>query len=182
MIVETERLKIRSIELEDEQTYIEMASDGSLQDIFGDCTDCREWMNSWIQEARALDRENNPRREYLAYAIMEKHSGTLLGSVGCSYYEDLGQVGITFFIGGKHRGRGFAAEATAAYARYLLAHYDIHKLIATVKDDNTASWKTIERAGFTLTETRMYRDINDEKEELYRFYELKDIISKVLMH
>lgn len=182
MIVETERLKIRSIELQDEQGYIEMASDGSLQEVFGDCTDCREWMNSWIQEAQALDQEDNPSRKYLAYAITEKHSGTLLGSVGSSYYKDLGQVGITFFIGGTHRGKGFAAEAAAAYTQYFFAHYDIHKLIATVKDDNAASWKTIERAGFTLTETKMYQDINDEREELYRFYELNDKISRVLMH
>ena len=182
MIIETDRLKIRSIELRDEQAYIEMASDGSLQDVFGDCTNCQEWMNSWIQEARTLDQENNPNREYLAYAITEKYSGTLLGSVGCSYYEDLRQVGITFFIGGNHRGNGFAAEAAAAYAQYFFAHYDIHRLIATVRDDNAASWKTIEKAGFTLTETRMYRDINDEQEELYRFYELSDKISKVLMH
>ena len=182
MIIETKRLRIRSIELQDEQAYIEMASDGSLKDVFGDCTDCREWMNSWIQEARTLDQENNPNREYLAYAVTEKHSGTLLGSVGCSYYEDLQQVGITFFIGGNHRGNGFAAEAAAAYAQYFFAHYDIHRLIATVRVDNAASWKTIEKAGFTLKETKMYRDINDEQEELYRFYELSDEIGKVLVH
>lgn len=182
MLIETERLKIRSIELQDERAYIEMAGDGSLRDVFGDCTDCREWMNSWIQEAQALDRENNPNQKYLAYAIAEKHSGRLLGSVGCSYYEDLQQTGITFFIGGEYRGNGFAAEAVAAYTQYFFTHYDIHRLIATVRDDNAASWKTIEKAGFTLTETKMYRDINDEKEELYRFYELSDKISGVLTH
>ncbi len=39
-----------------------------------------------------------------------------------------------------------------------------------IREDNLPSWKTIERAGFSLTERKMYRDINDANEELYRFY------------
>lgn len=141
MFIETERLIIRSIEPMDEQAYIDMASDGSLQDIFGDCSDCREWMGTWIQEARALDRQNNPAREYLAYTVTDKQRGIPLGSVGCSYYEDLKQVGIVYFIGSAFRGQGYAAEAATAYAQYFFTHYDIHKLIATVRENNAAFQK-----------------------------------------
>lgn len=182
MFIETERLIIRSIEPTDEQAYIDMASDGSLQDIFGDCSDCREWMGTWIQEARALDQQNNPAGEYLAYTVTDKQRGIPLGSVGCSYYEDLKQVGITYFIGSAFRGQGYAAEAATAYAQYFFTHYDIHKLIATVRKNNAASCKTVERAGFVLLDTKMYRDIHDEQEELYRFYELRNKIDTVLAH
>lgn len=180
MFIETERLIIRSIESTDEQAYINMASDGSLHDIFGDCRDCQEWMGSWIREAQALDREDNPGREYLAYAVTEKKSGTLLGSMGCSYYEDRKQTGLCFFIGAPHRGQGYAAEAAAAYVNYFFSHYDIHKIIATIRDDNPASWRIMEKTGFALTETRLYQDINDEEEKLYRFYELNSPVSRVL--
>ena len=44
------------------------------------------------------------------------------------------------------------------------------ELIATVREENIASWKTIEKASFQLVERKMYQDINDAKEELYRFY------------
>lgn len=182
MFIETERLIIRSIEPTDEQAYIDMASDGSLQDIFGDCSDCREWMGTWIQEARALDRQNNPAGEYLAYTVTDKQRGIPLGSVGCSYYEDLKQVGITYFIGSAFRGQGYAAEAATAYAQYFFTHYDIPRLIATVRENNAASWKTVERAGFVLLDTKMYRNINDEQEELYSFYELRNKIDTVLAH
>lgn len=47
-------------------------------------------------------------------------------------------------------------------------------MIATVRDENIPSWKVIEKAEFTQTGKRMYRDLNDDKEELYRFYEIKD--------
>lgn len=182
MFIETEKLIIRSIEPEDEQAYIDMASGGDLQDIFGDCSDCREWMASWIQEARALDRQDNPTGDYLAYAVTEKLHGILLGSVGCTYYEDLNQVGVTCFTGAAFRGQGYAAEAVTAYVQYFFTHYDIHRLIATVREDNTASWKTVENAGFVLSETRMYRDINDKKEELYRFYRRDDPLRPIPAH
>ena len=60
MYLETERLIIRSLEPGDEEAFIDMASDGSLGDIFGDWGDCRKWMNSWIREALDLDRADDP--------------------------------------------------------------------------------------------------------------------------
>lgn len=171
MYIETERLIIRSIKPEDENAYIEMASDGSLHEIFGDCSCCHEWMGDWIKEARKLDIENCPAKDYLAYAITEKSHGTILGSVGCSYYEDLKKIGITFFIGAAYRGKSYAAEAAAAYVNYFFGHYSVSEMIATVRADNIPSRKSVEKAGFALKEAKLYRDINDDEEILYRFYE-----------
>ena len=182
MYIETERLIIRSLESTDAQAYIEMASDGSLHDIFGDCRDCHKWIGTWIREAQALEREDRPDREYLAYAVTEKQTGALLGSVGCSYYEDRKQTGMCYFIGVQYREQGYAAEAAAAYVAYFFSHYDIHKMIALIRDANTASWKTIEKIGFILTGTKVYQDINDDKEQLYRFYQLSSPVSKALTH
>lgn len=170
MRLETKRLIIRSLLPEDENAYIKMASDGSLHEIFGDCSDCQEWMGGWIAEAMQLDKENNPHREYLAYAVLEKRENRVVGSVGCSYYEDLNKTGITYFIGGQERKKGYASEAARAYADYFLQTYPDSEIIATVQAQNTPSCKVVENAGFSLTETKNYRDINDEKEEIYNFY------------
>ncbi|MDE5802817.1 MAG: GNAT family N-acetyltransferase [Lachnospiraceae bacterium] len=170
MRLETKRLIIRSLLPEDEAAYIEMAADGSLHEIFGDCSDCKEWMGDWLKEAIQLDKENNPRREYLAYAIAEKENGQVIGSVGCSYYADLDKTGITYFIGNDYRQKGYAAEAARAYADYFLKNYPYPEIIATIQTKNIPSCKVAEQAGFSLTETKNYRDINDEKEEIYNFY------------
>ena len=42
-----------------------------------------------------------------------------------------------------------------------------------IKDNNAASWRTAEKSGFKLLETKMYKDIGDENEELYRFYSIE---------
>lgn len=173
MRIDTERLTIREFRTEDEKVLIEMVSDGSLHDVFGDCADCTEWMGEWLCEARALTGADDPGKAYLAYALEEKETGRLIGTVGCSRYEDLGETGITYCVGGKYRGRGYAAEAAKAYAGYFLNRYDAERLIATIREENIPSWKSIERAGFVLDEKKMYKDLNDEREELYRFYSFR---------
>ena len=173
MYIETDRLILRSLELTDEKAFVEMASDGTLNEIFGDCGECDKWMKDWLAEAISLDKEDNPNREYLAYAILEKKRNIVVGSVGCSFYEDLNKTGITYFIGSSYRKKGYASEAVAAYVKYFLEHYNANEMIATVKRENEASCKTVENAGFTLQETKRYQDINDEKAELYNFYSVK---------
>lgn len=63
-------------------------------------------------------------------------------------------------------------EAVQAFITFFFEHYNESELMLTILDDNIPSWKMAEKAGFTLVEKKMYQDIDDEKEELYRFYAL----------
>ncbi len=171
MLIETQRLIIRDLKPEDEKVFVEMASDGSLNDVGFDDS-CGEWMTAWITEAKQFAIRNNPCKDYLAYVITLKNVNKVIGSVGCSYYEDLQEVGITYFIGAHYRNAGYAVEAVRAYTKYFFDCYDIQKMIATVRAENISSWKVVEKVGFLLTEKKMYKDLNDSKEEMYHFYEI----------
>lgn len=172
MFLETENLIIRSLDIKDGQVFATMAGDGSLFDVGFDA-DCKAWMDQWIKEAIALCEIDDPKKEYLAYAVCLKETNALIGSVGCSFYADLDEVGITYFIGDTYRGHGYAAESIKAYTDYFFSQYPIHRLIATIREANIASWKTIEKCSYSLTEKKMYKDIKDEAKQLYRFYEFK---------
>lgn len=172
MRIETKRLRIREFLPSDEPELLRMAADDSLVDVGFD-RDCGAWLGGWIVGARELTQRDDPRADYLAYAVEQIETGMLIGSVGTSFYTDLDQVGITYFIGAQYRGGGYAAEAVRAYVRYFFEHYDEDALIATIREENLPSWKTVENAGFHLTQKRMYRDINDREETYYRFYCLK---------
>lgn len=104
--------------------------------------------------------------------IEDKGTGSPVGSVGCSFYVDMGKVGVTYFIGADFRNAGYASEAIKAYVRYFFEHFDENEIIATIREDNLPSWKAIEKAGFSLTDRKMYKDINDANKELYRFYSM----------
>ena len=171
MLIETERLIIRDVETEDGTYFAEMASDGSLNDCGLD-KDCHRWMTEWVSEAKELSIRDNPKMDWLAYTITLKNKNIIVGSIGCSYYDDLEEIGITYFIGAQYRNNGYASEAIRAYVKYFFAHYDVQKMIATVRDENVSSCKAVEKAGFRLIEKRMYKDLNDDKEELYHFYEI----------
>ena len=127
MILETERLIIRSLCQADEKVFIDMASDGSLWEIFGDCSECHKWMGEFITEAIRLEAEDNPYHEYSAFAIEDKINRVVVGSVGSSYYEDFKEVGVTYFIGAEYRGNGYAAEALQCLADYLFGGYHLKK-------------------------------------------------------
>lgn len=172
MVIQTNRLKIRSIVLADEIPFIEMASDGSLNDVGFD-KNCSSWMKDWILEAQSLEQKDKPRTDYLAYTIEDKKNGIPIGVVGCSYYTDMEKVGITYFIGAEYRNKGYASEAVKAYMQYFFEHYNEMEMIATIREDNIPSWKVIEKIGFVLTGKQMYKDINDINEELYRFYSVQ---------
>lgn len=170
MMLETERLIVRDVQTEDAASFAQMAADGSLRDVgFG--PDCGKWINAWIIEAQELAAKNRPDGDYLAYTVVLKNSGAVVGSVGCSWYEDLQEIGITYFIGAQYRNRGYAAEAARAYAEFFFSRYRAPRLIATIREDNPASWNAVEKAGFQLTGVQMYQDINDREAALYRFYE-----------
>ena len=171
MLIETQRLIIRDLKTEDAILFAEMAADGSLNDVGFD-RDCSSWITEWMTEAKDFAIRDNPDMDYLAYSITLKEGNIVIGSIGCSYYEDLKKTGIKYFIGAQYRNNGYAVEAAGAYAEYFFKHYNVPKMIATVRAENISSWKVVEKAGFTLNEKRMYKDLNDDKEELYHFYEI----------
>ena len=65
------------------------------------------------------------------------------------------------------------SEAVKAYLDYYFDHYEENEIRANIRDANVPSWKTAEKAGFVLEEKRMYKDIDDSEEQLYRFYSIK---------
>lgn len=172
MEIETQRLLIRDVKTGDEIPFVKMAADGSLNDDIGFDKDCGNWITKWIDEAKGFAFRDNPNTDYLAYTITLKAEAAVIGSVGCSYYEDLQKTGIVYFIGAQYRNSGYAVEAVKAYTEYFFSHYNAKTMIATVRDENIPSWKVIEKVGFNLTEKRMYQDLNDDEKKLYRFYEI----------
>ena len=174
MRIETKRLIIRSVHKGDEQALADMAKDGSFSELGFDA-DCSQWIDEWIDEAIDLSLKDDPRVDYICSIICLKDDEKIIGSVGNTYYEDTKKIGICYGIGAKFRQSGYASEAVKAYLEFFFDHYDEDEIIATISDDNTASCKTAEKSGFQLLDTRMYKDIYDTEERLYRFYAAKRI-------
>ncbi len=172
MRIETERLIIRSVRMGDEKALADMAKDGSLSELGFDA-DCSRWIGEWIREAIDLAMKDVPRLDYICDIICLKDDERVIGTVGNTFYEDTGKIGICYGIAAEYRRSGYASEAVKAYLEYFFDHYGEDGIIAVIADDNTASRRTAEKAGFQFTDARMYQDIYDAEERLYRFYAAK---------
>ena len=150
----------------------EMAKDGSLGEIGFDAG-FHEWMGDWIKEALELTEKDDPRAAYIPCTILLKATGEIIGNVGCTFYEDMKKVGICYFAGAAFRRRGYVTEAAKAYISYFFEHYHESEIIASILDSNIPSWRAAEKIGFELSEIKMYKDVYEEEEALYRFYTLK---------
>ena len=64
-------------------------------------------------------------------------------------------------------------ESLNAYIEYFLKQYPINKIIATIREDNVNSWKLLDKTDFRLGEKKMWKDYDDPKECMYRFYKLE---------
>ena len=94
-------------------------------------------MDDWIIEAQNLAREDDPRKNYLAYVIEDKRTGSPIGAVGCSYYEDLGKVGIPDAIlnkPGRFTDDEYAIMKTHSEIGYNMLHNSKRKLLRFAAD------------------------------------------------
>ena len=86
----------------------------------------------------------------LYWAVMSVRDRTLVGHIGLSpYYDD---VEVAYAISATHCGNGFASEAVLALTSYWLALPGRHKVYGVTLETNIASYRVLERSGFTLLE------------------------------
>ncbi|MCZ9346905.1 GNAT family N-acetyltransferase, partial [Streptomyces sp. TRM76130] len=98
-----------------------------------------EWQRAWAEERNAQ------------WAVADAVGDGLLGRVAL---RDVllgdGVAEVAYWTVAAARGRGVAARATAALARWALDEVGLHRLELTHAVANTASCRVAERAGFVL--------------------------------
>lgn len=83
-------------------------------------------------------------------AVTSRGTGRLIGMIGVSEAAE-----VYYFLDLAEWGQGLAGEALQAFAAMLFARFPISALKAAVFQDNPASARVLERAGFRYTETSM---------------------------
>lgn len=120
-----------------------------------------QWWNQ-TAELSAIEFKYGPRvagRERTSMWIAEI-DGQAGGLLQCYLHTDYPQhdasvgipaaVGIDYLVGGAHRGQGLGALVLSAFAAHAFdQHPSAATCVATPAQANTASWRALERAGFT---------------------------------
>jgi RimJ/RimL family protein N-acetyltransferase len=165
LILETQRLRLRTMEPEDAAFYLELVNDPTWIAGIGD-----KGLHT-VEAAReailagpcAMQRE----RGHSLYVVERRQDGALLGLCGLIRREALPDVDIGYALRPAHWGQGYAYEAGAAVLGLARDGLKLPRVLAITKPTNTVSGRLLEKLGLTYTgtiamppdgrETRLYR-------------------------
>jgi RimJ/RimL family protein N-acetyltransferase len=82
-------------------------------------------------------------------------NGRVIGDCGIrAPVDEEGCVEIGYGLGGPYRGQGFGTELVVAISDWLLSQRDVSSVRASTAASNTASRRVLEKAGFTMVDTK----------------------------
>jgi RimJ/RimL family protein N-acetyltransferase len=78
------------------------------------------------------------------------HGGEVVGDLAVGLESSAGRAALGYTLAPSAQGRGFAVEAVGAMVDTLFDRTSIHRILATLDDDNLASMRVIETLGFAF--------------------------------
>ncbi len=144
--LETERLVLRHLALEDAEFIHELVNDADWLRFIGDRS-----VHS-LEDARAYIRKG-PMAMYEAfgfglYAVERRSGGGPIGLSGLIKRESLPEVDLGFAFLPRYRGQGHAREAARAVLAEARERFALARLLAIASPDNGASIRLLEALGF----------------------------------
>jgi RimJ/RimL family protein N-acetyltransferase len=111
------------------------------------------------------DGAHKSRREGTGIHLMmlDRASGQIVGSIGLFHADwEVRSVEIGYGVHPAERGKGYATEALAAAARWVLTEGGIQRAWLTANTDNVPSVRVAEKAGFTREGTLRRAGLEDD--------------------
>ncbi len=145
-VVETERLILRPIQLDDDKDMYEYCSDDEVvKYLWFEKHDSVEF-SRYIIEKLYMNRNNVGIPE--PYAIVLKSTNKMIGTIDVNqvYFNEVGVIG--YVINKDYWGKGYVTEALETLISILFNYCGFYRLEINHCADNIGSGKVIEKAGF----------------------------------
>ncbi|MDR2084477.1 MAG: GNAT family N-acetyltransferase [Bacteroidales bacterium] len=144
--METERLIIRPIKLDDKTEVFEYRSDTEANKYQG-------WIPQTVEDVETFIKKTsfriNEQGTWFQYVILRKDDQKIIGDIGIHFFDAQNkQVEIGCTLNGKFQHAGYAAEAMREVINYLFKVLEKHRIIASIDHDNVSSIRLVERLGF----------------------------------
>lgn len=146
MLLETERLLLRDITIDDRQAIFDYRSDAETNKFQSWIPETLEDVESFIQ--RNIKEFNQPESWYQVL-ITDKQTKTVIGDIGIHFFgnENL-QVELGITLSKNFHGQGYASEALKGIIDFLFNDLKKHRIMTSVDPDNVDSIQLMERIGF----------------------------------
>ena len=144
-VIETERLILRPLTLEDAPAVQRMSSSVEIAKTTRRIPHPYEdgmaerWINTHSQAWS--------RREAVSYGIVVRESGALCGAVSVRLCMEDNRGELGYWIGEEHWNRGYATEAAAQVLDFCFGHLNLNRVSAEYMKHNPASARVLEKCG-----------------------------------
>ncbi|NND51352.1 MAG: GNAT family N-acetyltransferase [Flavobacteriaceae bacterium] len=143
-MIETERLLLREINLDDKEALFKLHSNPAVQKYTG------EPVVKSIQEMEQAILTRNP--DYKKYgfgrwATILKSEKQLVGWAGLAYLPEFDEIDLGYRFMPEYWGLGIATEASRAILNYGFDSLKLDKIIAIAMKENKASIRVMEKVG-----------------------------------
>jgi len=165
-IIETERLILRPFTMDDVAAAYEMNLDPEVSKYTHDGgVQEREEIEKRIQEDVLGDYNRNG---YGRFAVVEKQDNCFIGFSGLKYLPDFAQTDLGYRFVRKYWGKGIAIEAGVASLDFGFNTLKLQEIIAIALEGNKASFRVMEKLGFTYQNSIPEGEMKALKYVLYR--------------
>ena len=146
MKLETERLIIRPINLNDKNEIFEYRSDAETNKYQG-------WIPENINNVETfigkISKNIDEPETWFQFVIINKENHKIIGDLGIHFFDsDNKQVEIGCTLNKDFQNKGFATESLKRVIDYLFKKLKKHRIITSIDPENKSSIRLVERIGF----------------------------------
>ncbi|MEP7226898.1 MAG: GNAT family N-acetyltransferase [Gemmatimonadales bacterium] len=159
-VLQTERLSLRWMSLDDAEFIVELLNDASFLRFVGD-----KGVRTTEDAGRYIltgPMDSYERHGFGLWMVELRGTKTPIGICGLLKRETLSDVDIGFAFLPQYRSKGYAYESAAAVMKYGRKVLGLGRIVAITNEDNTDSIRVLEKIGMSLD--RMIRLSDDGPE------------------
>lgn len=151
--IETNRLTLRPLTLDDLEAMSTLLGDGAALTYWGAPLD-REGARRWIE--RNVERYR--RDGFGRCAIVDRSTAELVGDAGLVWTEVEGvrEVELGWIVRREAWGRGIATEAGRAWRGYAFERLSLPRIVSMVDEQNIASRRVAEKLGMSVERVALW--------------------------
>lgn len=158
-MIETERLILREITLDDKADLLRLHSNPEVQKYTGEpVVKSMKEMEKAIQERI----ENYKIYGYGRWATFLKNGMQFVGWAGLAYLPEFDEIDIGYRFFPEYWGKGIATEASRAILTYGFNELQLEKIIAIAMKENLGSIKVMEKIGMQFDKLAPYEEGSED--------------------
>jgi len=152
-IIETERLLLREITLEDKEEMFRLYSNTEVHKYTGE-----PLMESMEEMVKAIELRISDYKKfgYGRWATFLKNGMQFVGWSGLAYLPEFDEIDIGYRFFPEYWGLGIATEAAKAILSYGFDHLQLNRIIAIAMHENKASIRVMEKIGMIFEKYAPY--------------------------